>query len=247
MIAESHLRSFTKAISYRAFSTLFTASLVWAFTRKLELALMVGGFDLLSKTVLFYLHERIWDHSSFGRREIVPPVIWFTGLSGSGKTTLAKRLVKRIQDRGFKVELIDGDEIRRLVPSTGFTKKDRNDHVTRMGLLARYLQRNGVAVVASVISPYEESREYCRQLCPNFIEVYLSTPFSECEKRDPKGLYAKARRGEISDFTGLDSPYEPPKFPELVLNTTEQNIEDSLNEIVIQLKEIMGRNKLWIT
>ncbi len=146
-------------------------------------------------------------------------VIWFTGLSGSGKSTIATLLVERLRARSHPLEYLDGDAIRDVFPQTGFTQQERDLHIKRVGFLASRLEAHGVTVVASLVSPYRASRQFVRGLCRRFIEVYVATPFEECERRDVKGLYAKARRGEIKNFTGLDDPYEPPDQPELTIDT----------------------------
>jgi adenylylsulfate kinase len=147
-------------------------------------------------------------------------VIWFTGLSGSGKSTVAVHVADELRKSGVPVEMLDGDAIRSVFPQTGFTREERDAHVRRVGFLASRLEFHGVTVIASFVSPYRESRDFVRSLCREFVEVYVSTPFEECERRDVKGLYAKARRGEIRNFTGLDDPYEPPRSPELELDTS---------------------------
>ena len=161
-----------------------------------------------------------------------PCVIWFTGLSGAGKTTLAEKLAAYLKAKGEKCELLDGDTVRNIFPQTGFTKKDRDEHVKRMGFLASMLERNGVTVLASFISPYRDSRDLVRKMCRNFVEVYVSTSLEVCEKRDVKGLYKKARCGEITSFTGIDDPYEPPLHPEITINTAEETVEESLAKLI---------------
>jgi len=159
-------------------------------------------------------------------------VIWFTGLSGAGKTTLAEKLAAYLKTKGEKCELLDGDTVRNIFPQTGFTKKERDEHVKRMGFLASMLERNGITVIASFISPYRESRDFVRKMCRNFVEVYVSTSLEVCEKRDVKGLYKKARRGEIKSFTGIDDPYEAPLHPEITINTAGETVEESLGKLL---------------
>ncbi len=137
-------------------------------------------------------------------------MIWFTGLSGSGKSTIARLVVEELERRGRPVEYLDGDTIRDIFPATGFTREERDQHIRRVGYLASRLERHGVTVIASLVSPYRASRDFVRGLCRDFAEIWIATPFEECERRDVKGLYAKARHGEIKNFTGLDDPYEPP-------------------------------------
>ena len=163
------------------------------------------------------------------------PVLWFTGLSGSGKSTIAVRVHEELQRRGVEVEYIDGDALREVFPSTGFTKAEREEHLRRTGYMASRLAAHGVTVVASFVSPYRESRDFIRRLCPRFVEIYVSTPLDECERRDVKGLYARARRGEIKNFTGIDDPYEPPVSPELTLDTRALSVEQSVATVLERL------------
>ena len=160
------------------------------------------------------------------------PVLWFTGLSGSGKSTIAARLRDELARQGFEVEYIDGDALREVFPNTGFTRAEREEHLRRTGYMASRLAAHGVMVVASLVSPYRESRDFIRKLCPGFVEIYVSTPLEECERRDVKGLYARARRGEIRNFTGIDDPYEPPEQPELTLDTRDVSVEASVAKVL---------------
>ncbi|MBI5240045.1 MAG: adenylyl-sulfate kinase [Elusimicrobia bacterium] len=142
-------------------------------------------------------------------------VVWFTGLSGSGKSTLAKRLCARLRRSGRAAELLDGDVLRARAPKTGFTKAARDRHVRRTGRLAAALERRGIVAVAALISPYAAARRYVRGLCRNFMEIHVATTLSVCRRRDPKGLYARAARGELARLTGVDDPYQAPRSPEL--------------------------------
>jgi adenylylsulfate kinase len=162
----------------------------------------------------------------------LPAVIWLTGLPASGKTTIAQGVFKYLSDNGYRVEHLDGDIVRTMFPRTGFSKEERDNHIRRVGYLAVLLEKHDVTVVASFISPYRDSRNFVRKLCRQFIEVYVSTPLEICEKRDPKGLYKKARRGEIKEFTGIDDPYEEPLNPELSIDTTGQTIEESTLKVI---------------
>lgn len=176
---------------------------------------------------------------------IKPAVIWLTGLSGAGKTTIATQLVAELRQNGLKAEHLDGDTLRRIFPQTGFSKKERNEHIQRVGYLAGLLEKNGIFVVASFISPYRSSRLFARQQCQNFIEVYLSTPLEVCEKRDPKGLYKKARRGEIHNFTGIDDPYEVPEDAEVSLDTNIVSADEAVHKIQkLVLKQNDGSHRI---
>ncbi len=130
------------------------------------------------------------------------------------------------------MEYIDGDALREVFPNTGFTREEREEHLRRTGYMASRLAAHGVSVVASLVSPYRESREFVRRLCPGFVEIYVSTPIEECERRDVKGLYARARRGEIRNFTGIDDPYEPPEHPELILDTRALSVEQCVTKVL---------------
>jgi adenylylsulfate kinase len=158
--------------------------------------------------------------------------LWFTGLSGSGKSTIATGVHQALVRRGVEVEYIDGDALREVFPSTGFTRAEREEHLRRTGYMASRLSAHGVMVVASFVSPYRESRDFIRRLCPRFLEIYVATPLEECERRDVKGLYARARRGEIRNFTGIDDPYEVPEHPELTIDTRALTVEQAVAAVL---------------
>jgi adenylylsulfate kinase len=164
-----------------------------------------------------------------------PAVVWCTGLSGAGKSTIALAVCDRLIAAGARVEYLDGDSIRSVFPQTGFSKPERDAHVRRVGFLASRLEHHGVFVVCALISPYAESREFVRRLCRRFVEVHVSTPLDECERRDVKGLYRRARRGEIVNFTGLDEAYEPPAAPELRIDTRDISVQDAADLVMTTL------------
>jgi bifunctional enzyme CysN/CysC len=167
-----------------------------------------------------------------------PVTIWFTGLSGAGKSTLANEIEKVLNNSGKYTMLLDGDNVRMgLCNDLGFSEKDRIENIRRIAEVARLMNDAGLIVLSSFISPYINDRRKARAIIgnDNFVEVYVSTPLEECEKRDTKGLYKKARVGMISNFTGISSPYEEPQNPEIVINTSKNSIEESVN---ILLKEI---------
>lgn len=232
MFQESKRRSILKTISWRFWATLTTAILVYIFTGKFTLAATIGGIEIVIKMTLYFIHERAWNNVHYGKREPKPSVIWFTGLSGSGKSTLATEVYNEMKTRGYKVEHLDGDLVRDIFPRTGFSKEERDRHIRRIGFLASMLEKNGISVVASFIAPYKESRDFVKNRCRNYKEVYLSTPLEVCEQRDPKGLYAKVRAGEIKNFTGIDDPYEIPENPFLNLDTSKYSIEESVYQVV---------------
>ena len=166
-------------------------------------------------------------------------VFWLTGLPASGKSVLAARLSEHLTRLGYNVERLDGDALRSQFPDTGFTREERVRHIKRAGDIAARLESEGKIVVASFISPYRESRAYVRSVCKRFIEVYLNASVEACERRDPKGLYARARRGEIKNFTGLDDPYEPPENPDLVINTEQESVEESFSRLRTHVDELL--------
>ena len=166
------------------------------------------------------------------RTQSAAPVVWFTGLSGSGKSTIATRLHEELSRRGVDVEYIDGDALREVFPQTGFSREEREEHLRRTGYMASRLAAHGIVVVASFVSPYRASRDFIRKLCRDFVEIYVATPLEECERRDVKGLYARARRGEIRNLTGIDDPYEPPEHPELTLDTRALSVEQCVATVL---------------
>ena len=165
-------------------------------------------------------------------------MVWLTGLSGAGKTTIAREVCARLSASAAKVEYLDGDEIRRTFPNTGFGRDERDAHVRRVGFLASRLEHHGVIAVCALISPYAASRLHVRQMCQRFIEVHVSTPLAECERRDVKGLYERARRGDIPGFTGIDDPYEPPPFPEVCLDASVMSVEDAVEAVMRAIETV---------
>ncbi len=160
--------------------------------------------------------------------------LWFTGLSGAGKSTLSQAIATELARRGLAVERLDGDEVRqRLSKGLGFTQSDRNENVRRIGYVARMLSRSGAVAIAAAISPYREIREEIRREHESpFIEIFVDCPLDTLVKRDPKGLYAKALRGEIANFSGVSDPYEPPVSPEITVHTDREPVEASTAAIL---------------
>lgn len=166
--------------------------------------------------------------------------VWFTGLSGSGKTTISQALVAKLREMDVKLEVLDGDIVRtNLTKGLGFSKEDRDENIRRIGFVSNLLTRNGVIVLVSAISPYKAIRDEVRDRIGDFIEVYVSTPVEVCEERDVKGLYAKARSGEIKNFTGVSDPYEAPDHPEVECQTQAETLEESVKKVFSKL-EAMG-------
>lgn len=166
--------------------------------------------------------------------------LWFTGLPCSGKSVLADAIAKDLKERGMKVERLDGDIVRKsLTRDLGFTEEDRNKNIERVTFVAKLLTRNGVAVLASFVSPYNKIRAYSRKEIGDYILVYVKCPVEVCEERDVKGMYAKARAGEIKDFTGIDHPFEEPDKSDIIVDTDKQTVQES-KEIVLKALNQMG-------
>jgi len=166
--------------------------------------------------------------------------VWFTGLSGAGKSTIAEMLYHELRARNVKVEILDGDIARQnLSKGLGFSKEDRDTNILRIGFVAQLLTRNGVAMICCPISPYRATRHKVREMIGDFVEVYVHATVEEiAAHRDPKGLYRRALAGEITNFTGVDDPYEPPENPELVVDTMVQTPEESLQHVLDTLREL---------
>jgi sulfate adenylyltransferase len=175
--------------------------------------------------------------------------IWLTGLSGAGKSTIAEALLPLLQERGRAVTVLDGDVVRtHLSKGLGFDRADRDTNVLRIGFVAGEVVRHGGIALVAAISPYRDARNAVRKMIDGvaadaagaFVEAYVATPIEECEKRDVKGLYARARRGELTGFTGIDDPYEPPLQPELALDTMAATAQ-ACAERIIRLAVTIGR------
>jgi adenylylsulfate kinase len=163
--------------------------------------------------------------------------IWFTGLSGAGKTTLAKRVQKELLKRGMNVELLDGDVVRtNLSKGLGFSKEDRDTNIRRIGFVASLLARNNAVCICAAISPYAAVRNEVRAMHQDFVEIYTECSLDKLEERDVKGLYKKARAGEIKGFTGIDDPYEAPEDPEVLVDSETESIEESTEKIMRDLE-----------
>lgn len=173
-------------------------------------------------------------------------VLWMTGLSGSGKSTIAKELEKELFQRGHFAQLLDGDNIRSGINANlGFSLEDREENIRRIAEIARLYVHSGVIAICSFISPTHEIRERARAIigADDFIEIYINTPLEVCEQRDVKGLYAKARRGEIKDFSGINSPYEAPENPAIEIKTTELTLAQSVHKILTYLQPSICYNQ----
>jgi adenylylsulfate kinase len=163
--------------------------------------------------------------------------LWLTGLPSAGKTTIAKHLKPKLEARGYRVELLDGDEIRKgLSSDLGFDRAARERHAERVTYVAKLLARNDIVPIVALISPYRSSRARARAEIGRFVEVYVDTPLALCEERDVKGLYQRARSGQIQGMTGVDDPYEPPDHPEVVIHTIDRTPEEEADAVLAQLE-----------
>lgn len=234
---ETKKRSILKAISWRTWATMTTALLVFIFTGQFALAITIGLLEVFAKMALYFFHERLWQRIGYGKKEIPAFVLWFTGLPASGKKELADRVFKQLKDDKLKAERLDSLDVRPLFPETGFTPEEVNRHVKRAGHLCAMLEKNGVIVVASFVSPYVESRRFARSVAKNFVEIYMQSTVEACEQRDEKGHYAKARRGEYQNFPGVDVDYDVPEHPEIVIDVDGVSTDDAVEQVVGYLRK----------
>ncbi|MBI4340534.1 MAG: adenylyl-sulfate kinase [Chloroflexi bacterium] len=175
------------------------------------------------------------NHSATGRGV----TIWLTGLSGAGKSTIADRLAEYLRRAGKRVEVLDGDVVRtNLSKGLGFSKEDRDTNIRRIGFVGKLLTRNGVTTIVAAISPYRDVRDEVRRDIGDFVEVYVHCPLEELSRRDVKGLYAKAMRGEIPNFTGVSDPYEEPLHPEVMVSTDRETPDESVGKVIAKLEEL---------
>ncbi|MED4225162.1 adenylyl-sulfate kinase [Neobacillus cucumis] len=187
-----------------------------------------------------------WHHTTVTKKDRIllnghkSCVLWFTGLSGSGKSTLANAVDHMLFQESYRSFVLDGDNIRHgLNSDLSFLPKDRKENIRRIGEVAKLFVDSGQIVSTAFISPFLEDRELVRKMFApgEFIEVYVNCPIHVCEDRDPKGLYKKARKGEILEFTGISSPYEPPHHPEIIIDTNRMTIEQSMEKVMVYLKD----------
>lgn len=167
--------------------------------------------------------------------------VWFTGLSGAGKTTICNRVRAELIARGLPVEVLDGDAVRNNLSSDlGFSEEDRKENIKRIAYVAQLLTRNGVLVLVAAISPYRSGREDARSAIGDFMEVYVNAPLQVCEARDPKGLYRRARSGELDHFTGIDQPYESPLSPDVECHTDIESAADSAGKVIEAIRRMLA-------
>lgn len=230
-------KNMIKSIVYRLYSFLVTFAISFAITGNVKLSLTLGFLENFFKIVTYYWFDIVWDKLT--KKKYRTTILWFTGLSGSGKTTIATEVLARLKKEGYNSMLLDGDEIRDVFKNYGFDKASRFKHINDVAKMAVYLQKQGIIPIVSLISPYEEARSQAKSLSNDFTEIYVNTPLRVCEQRDVKGLYKKARSGEIKDFTGVhtNSPYEIPKNPDLIMDTTNCSIDSCVDKILKSIKK----------
>jgi len=233
MYKETNRRLIAKGISWRFVATGTTIIIVYIFFGRLDLAIVAGLLETIAKVALYWVHEKIWQKIKFGKKRIESFNLWFTGLPLSGKTTIANKVYEKLKKLDIPIERIDSKDIRELIPNVGFSREDRNRHMKRIGHLIQTLQKNSISTVASFVSPYKESRKIIRTMVKNNIVVYVKADVETCKKRDYKGVYEKALKGELKNFTGISDIYEKPQHAEIVIDT-ETTTPDEAAEIIFQ-------------
>ncbi len=194
---------------------------------------------MTNENIVWHLHNVTKDERSKQKKQR-PCILWFTGLSGSGKSTVSSAVEQKLFELGHHTYLLDGDNVRHgLNKDLGFSDSDRVENIRRIGEISKLMIDAGLLVMTAFISPFKADRQLVKDLVQQheFVEVYMDTSLEECEKRDPKGLYKKARSGQIKNFTGIDSEYEIPENPKLIINTVELNIEECADKVITYLKD----------
>jgi adenylylsulfate kinase len=237
MYKETNIRSIVKGITWRMVATGTTMSIVYVFFGNLELAVATGILETVAKVGLYWGHEKIWQRIRWGKKRIEPFNLWFTGLPLSGKTTIADKVYKKLQKLDIPIERIDSKDVRELFSDVGFTREERVRHIKRIGHLVQKLQKHSVSTVCSFVSPYKESRKLIRKMVKNNIMVYVKADVETCKKRDYKGVYEKALRGEIKNFTGVSDVYEEPKHAEIVIDTEKMSPDEAAEYIYKYVKK----------
>ncbi|PHS36188.1 MAG: adenylyl-sulfate kinase [Sulfurovum sp.] len=237
MYKETNKRSIAKGISWRVIATTTTIIIVYVFFGRLDLAIAAGILESVLKVGLYWAHERAWFKIRWGKKKIEPFNLWFTGLPLSGKTTIADKVYSELEKLHIPIERLDSKDIRDLIPGIGFSRKDRNRHMHRIGFLIQKLQKNSISTVASFVSPYRESRKAIRKMVKNNIVVYVKTDIETCKERDYKGVYKKAMAGELQNFSGVNDVYEEPQHAEIVIDTEIMSADEAAQEIVKYIKK----------
>jgi len=232
MQKDSKLRTIIKTVSWRITATTTTVIIVYIFTGQIDTAIEVGLLEMVAKMLIYYLHERGWDNLKFGKVEIPSFVVWITGLPISGKTTLGDMIAEELEIEQRKYERLDSHTVRTLFPETGFTKKDVNRHIKRVGHLASILENNGIIAIASFVSPHRESKEFVRKICKNFVEIHLETTPEFAEQFDAKGFFERARNEKWENVPGISSEYEHSENAELTFDMQKTSLEKVKKEVM---------------
>lgn len=238
MVKDSKLRTFLKSVTWRITATTTTMIVVFIFTGQIQTALQVGALEMLAKMLIYYLHERGWEKIQYGKVEIEPFVLWISGIPISGKTTLGNMIYDELKKNKLKIQRLDSHDVRPLFPETGFTKEEVDNHIRRVGHLASMLESNGVITVASFVSPYLESKKFVRDLCQNFIEVYLDTDVQSVKKFDKNQFYQKAESGKYKNVPGVDVEFEKCTETELHIDIRNKSLEEARDEIMAYLDKM---------
>lgn len=237
MYRETNFRIIMKGFSWRLFATSATIVIVYMFFGRLDLAIAAGIAETVSKVFLYYVHDKAWQRIRWGKKKIEPFNLWFTGLPLSGKSTIADKVYERLKGYDIPLERIDSKDIRELIPEMGYSRTERHQHMRRIGHLIATLQKNSVSTVASFVSPYRESRKVVRSMVRNNIVVYVKADIETCKARDYKGVYAKALRGELQNFSGINDVYEEPEHAEIVIDTDVTSVDEAAEKITKYIKK----------
>lgn len=237
MYKETNIRSIAKGISWRVVATSTTIAIIYFFFNRLDLAIAAGMIETVLKIVFYWAHERVWFKVHWGKKQIEPFNLWFTGLPLSGKTTIADKVYIELKKIQIPLERIDSKDVRELIPNIGYTREDKNRHMHRIGSLIRTLQKNSISTVASFVSPYRESRKAIREMVKNNVVVYVKADVETCKKRDYKGAYAKALSGEYKNFPGVDEKYEEPQHAVIVIDTDNLSVDEAVIIIIKYIKK----------
>jgi adenylylsulfate kinase len=227
---DARKRALAKAFTWRLVAIVLLGIITYLLTNDLKTVTYVTLFYHGLQVFIFFLHERVWNYVKWGKTKGL--FIQMTGLSGSGKTTLSRAVAEKLHKEGYKVELIDGDEYRtELCNDLGFSKEDRNQNIRRLGFVGKVLARNNVVAIMAAINPYQEIRNEVKQLGPFVKTVHMDCDIETLIDRDPKGLYKRALSGEIKNFTGISDPFERPEDPDLIINTADESLEESVERL----------------
>ncbi|QCT94708.1 adenylyl-sulfate kinase [Caminibacter mediatlanticus TB-2] len=237
MYKETNIRSIAKGITWRIVATGTTMSIVYIFFGNIELAVATGILETIAKVGLYWAHEKVWQKIRWGRKKIEPFNLMFTGLPLSGKTTIADLVYDKLQKLDIPIERIDSKDIRELIPNIGYSKEERLKHIKRIAHLIQTLQKNSISTITSFVFPYKESRKIVREMVKNNIVVYVKASIEECKKRDYKGVYEKALKGEIENFTGISDVYEEPQHAEIIIDTEKIKPEEAADIIYKYIKK----------